>query len=380
MEIIVVGANHAGISAAMTILGHYTGHNVTMFEKDDNVSFVGADALLRLAGKIDSESSMWYSSPEKLISKGVELYMQTEVTSVDLDTKTVTGVTVNGESVTKSYDKLILATGSSARKLSVPGVDAENVLSLKTAHDAKKLFKYADSPTTASIAIVGSGHIGVELAIALSIQKQKDEDKFKGRKIMLFGRTERSLKGHIDDIFAAKIDELLVRNGVELHYSENLSAFKDNGKVLVTDLGEYAVDATVISAGFVANSELLAGEIYRLAGSCVYIVNDKQQTSNADVYAVGDVASSFMNVTGENVSIQLGSYATRSGIIAGHNAVTDNEYSTSVGTQGSSSINAYGFIVSTAGLTYDAAQNAFAKKGLVVSKSDFYALIKPQNF
>ncbi|MDR1033607.1 MAG: FAD-dependent oxidoreductase [Bifidobacteriaceae bacterium] len=378
MEIVIVGANHAGISAAMTILGHYTGHNVTMFEMDDNVSFVGADALLRLAGKIDSESSMWYSSPEKLQSKGVKLHMQTEVTAVDLKAKTVTGTAKSCESVVKHYDKLILATGSSARKLGVTGADAENVLTLKTAHDAKKLFKYADSPATRAIAIVGTGHIGVELAIALSIQKQKSADKFENRKIMLFGRSARSLKEHVDDIFATKIDDLLTENGVELHYGENLVAFQDDGKTLVTDSGKYAVDVTVISAGFVANSELLAGEIQRLEGSNVYIVNSAQQTSNADVYAVGDVASSYMNVTGENASIQLGSYATRSGIIAGHNAVTDNKYAKSIGTQGSSSINAYGFIVSTTGLTFGAAQATFSKRNIEVSKTDFTALVKPK--
>ncbi|WP_285013758.1 NAD(P)/FAD-dependent oxidoreductase, partial [Lactococcus garvieae] len=184
------------------------------------------------------------------------------------------------------------------------------------------------------IAVIGAGYIGTEIAEAA---------KRRGKEVLLFDAETTSLASYYDEDFAKGMDENLENHGVELHFGETAEAFKGtNGRVsqIVTNKGTYDVDMVINCIGFTANSALVGDKLDTLQNGAVK-VDKHQQTSNPDVYAVGDVATIYSNALQDFTYIALASNAVRSGIVAGHNI--GGTVLESAGVQGSNGISIFGY-------------------------------------
>ena len=140
-KIIVIGANHAGTTAINTIYSLNPYAEVTVIDRNSNVSFLGCGMALWIGEQIKGSEGLFYSSKEKLEAQGAVVHMETEVQNIDFQNKKVYAKTKFGAELIKEYDQLILATGSVPIVPDVPGKDLENVQLVKLFQNAEEVIK-----------------------------------------------------------------------------------------------------------------------------------------------------------------------------------------------------------------------------------------------
>lgn len=360
---VIIGANHAGIAAANTLLDNYKDQEVVMIDRNTNLSYLGCGTALWVGRQIDSYESLFYTEKSAFEEKGAKIYMETTVTAVDFANKQVHCQAKDGSEWAESYDKLVLATGSIPIAPNIPGKDLKNVEFLKLFQDGQQVDAAISKPEIKTVAVIGAGYIGVEIAEAA---------KRRGKEVLLFDAADRCLPNYYDAWFTEDMDRVLAENGIVLHYNELAKEYKGQEAVeaLVTDKGEYAVDLVINAIGFRPNNAL-GKEHLTLFANGAYLVDATQQTSDPDVYAVGDCATIYSNALQATTYIALATNAVRSGIVAGHNiGGTTLE---SIGVQGSNGISIFGYNMVSTGLTVNEATRA----GLKVKHTDFEDLQRP---
>ena len=347
MKVVIIGANHAGIAAANVLLDEYEGHEVVLIEKNNNISYVGAGTALWVAREVENRNDLFYTESKDFEEKGARILMETTVDRVDYDNKVVHAVTKDGEEIEESYDKLILATGSKPIEPNVPGKDLDGIHFLKLFQEGQAVDEELNSDKIEKVAVIGAGYIGVEIAEA--IQRR-------GKQVLLFDAMSTSLSNYYDEEFAQLMDKNLADNGIDLHFGELAEAYEgEEGRVkaIKTNKGHYDVDLVVNAIGFRPNNDLGQGHLELFANGA-YLVDRHQQTSDPDVYAIGDCATVYSNALQDTAYIALASNAVRSGIVGGHNvAGTDLEH---VGVQGSNGISIFGLNLVSTGYSIKACQ------------------------
>jgi NADH oxidase len=340
-KVVVVGANHAGTCAINTITGFNEGDEVVVFDQNSNISFLGCGMALWIGGQISKPDGLFYSNKEKLESQGAKVNMNSKVERIDFDKKFVCATLENGQKVEESYDKLILATGSLPIVPQIPGRDLENVQLVKLFQNAEEVIKKLENPDIKTIAVVGAGYIGVELAEAFERHNKK---------VIVVDIANTSLSSYYDPEFSALMDKNLSDHGIKLAFGETVKEIKGNGKVeaIVTDKNEYQCDMVILAIGFRPNTELGKDYLETMSNGA-YIVDETQQTSKKDVYAIGDCATVLFNSTGEKSYIALATNAVRSGIIAAYNAC--GKKLETIGVQGSNAISIYDLKLVSTGLS-----------------------------
>ena len=358
---VIVGTNHAGIAAANTLLDNFEDQEVVMIDRNNNLSYLGCGTALWVGRQIDSYENLFYTKREDFEAKGAKISMETTVDQIDYDKKEVHCIDKNGETFVESYDKLILATGSVPISPKVPGRDLKNIHFLKRFQDGQAVDQLLSTEGINKVAVIGAGYIGVEIAEAA---------KRRGKDVLLFDAMERSLPSYYDKWFTDDMDAILQEHEIELHFGELALEYKGADKVesIVTDKGEYGVDLVII--GFLPNNEL-GKEHLELFKNGAYLVDRHQQTSDPDVYAVGDCATIYSNALQDTTYIALATNAVRSGIVAGYNVGGVGLEST--GVQGSNGISIFGLHMVSTGLSVEAA----AKNGIKVKYTDFEDLQRP---
>lgn len=372
-KIVIVGGNHAGTAAINTILGSYPGNEVEVFEANTNTSFLGCGMAMWIGNQtIGAPESLFYSSPAKLEEAGANVHVCTEVTGIDFDTKTITYAPSDratpdspGASGTTTYDKLILSTGSLPIIPNLPGKDLENVQQVKLYQDAQVVIdKLEANPDIEHVTVVGAGYIGVELAEAFERH---------GKKVAVVDIAPTCLAGYYDEEFSAKMAENLKEHGLDCKFGQAVQEILGDGTKVTgikTDKEEFATDMVILAIGFRPNNALGKDRL-DLFRNGAYVVNKKQETSEPDVYAVGDCATVYDNAIRDVNYIALATNAVRSGIVAAHNACgTPLE---SAGVQGSNGICIFGYKLISTGITLAKA----GKFGIDALATDFEDWQKP---
>jgi 3-phenylpropionate/trans-cinnamate dioxygenase ferredoxin reductase component len=242
-----------------------------------------------LQGK--SEKDKIYVHPEDwYASHDVELVLETKVSDADGRAHEVT--LSDGRRV--EYSKLVVATGSSPRPLSVPGAELEGVLYLRRVEDSEQI---RDTLGTASrIAVIGGGWIGLEVAAAARLA---------GVEVTLIEQAElpllRVLGPEVAEIFA----DLHRRHEVELRFGAQIEEITgDGGRVRGVRLsgGEVDAEAVVVGVGIAPNTAL--AEAAGLGVDDGVVVDQFLRSTDPDVYAVGDVASAFHPLFGRHIRVE----------------------------------------------------------------------------
>lgn len=348
MDIVVIGANHAGTAAINTIQQNYPDVRVHVFDQNSNISFLGCGMALWIGHQISGPDGLFYATPEQFAQKGAQVHLQCQVLSIDYENQTVHAKEADGTLCDQHYDKLILATGSLPVRPNLPGMELENVQFVKLFQDAQSVVKKLENREIKHVTVVGAGYIGVELAEAFVRN---------GRETRLIDCADTCLSGYYDVDFCKKMAEHLSSHGVELCFGQCVSAIEgEEGKVrrIVTSQGALDTDMVVFAIGFKPNTELGASHLQLLRGA--YHVNRCQQTSDPNVYAIGDCATVYNNAKQADDYIALATNAVRSGILAAHNAC--GTHLESPGVQGSNGISIWGLNLFSTGLTLQKAKEA----------------------
>ncbi|KAG0484229.1 hypothetical protein HPP92_008308 [Vanilla planifolia] len=233
-------------------------------------------------------------TPKWYKEQGIELVLGTRVKSADVKRKTLT--TAAGETI--SYKTLIIATGARALKLEefgVKGSDAENVCYLRNLADATRLVSIMQSFNGGNAVVIGGGYIGMECAAALVTNRIKVTMVFPEPHCMA-----RLFTPKIADFYEAYYES----RGVDFIKGTVLSSFENDsdGKVtavILRDGTRVPTNMVVVGIGIRPNTSLFEGQLSIEKGGIK--VNGRMQTSNASVYAVGDVASFPVKLFGSDI-------------------------------------------------------------------------------
>lgn len=363
-KVVIVGTNHAGTAATNTILDNSKDHQVTVFDANSNISFLGCGMALWIGNQIDGPDGLFYSNKETLESKGAKIYMETPVERIDFENKIVYAKTLTGEVIEAEYDDLILATGSLPIVPKLEGGDLENVQKVKLYQHAEVVIDKLADPTIKDVVVVGAGYIGVELAEAFQRH---------GKSVTLIDIAQTSLPAYYDAPFTAMMNENLSGNGIKLAFGETVQKLEGNGKVerVITDKATHPADMVVLAIGFRPNTEL-GSEFLTTFKNGAYLVDKRQRTSAQGVYAIGDCATVYDNSLDRPSYIALATNAVRSAIVAAHNVLGNSVES--AGVQGSNGIAIYDLKMVSTGVTAERA----ALLGLDVAYTDIEDYQKPE--
>ncbi|BBZ16461.1 pyridine nucleotide-disulfide oxidoreductase [Mycolicibacterium gadium] len=284
-----MGGGLAGAKAAEALRDKDFDGHIVLFAAEEHLPYerppLSKEFLLgkKQFGEFTAASSAWYRDHH------VELQLGTEVSAIDPDGHTVS----LPDGTTVGYDKLLLATGSTPRRPPIPGADAEGVLYLRTIDEAQALNSVLAEGT--SLAIVGAGWIGLEVAAGA---------RDRGAAVTVVETAEVPLMGALGreagEVFAAMHRD----HGVDLRLGTTVDEITTaGGKATGLKLGDgstVAADAVLVAVGATANIGL-AEQAGLATGNGGVLVDAALRTSNADIFAVGDIAAAEHPVFGTRI-------------------------------------------------------------------------------
>jgi 3-phenylpropionate/trans-cinnamate dioxygenase ferredoxin reductase subunit len=242
---------------------------------------------------------------------GIELWPAAAVVAIDRGASTV----VLGDGARLPYDVLLLATGSSARPLGVPGAELDGVLQLRTVDDADRV--RAGLVGATAVAVVGGGWIGAEVA---AVARQL------GRDVTLVHPGPAPLQKVLGPEVAEVYRRLHTDHGVRLVGGQRVSAVRGSGSVeaLVTDRGAVVpADLVVVGVGARPRTEL--AEAAGLAVDDGVVVDATLRTGDPRVFAAGDVARAWHPLLGRSLRVEHWANARNQGPVAARNMLGAGE-------------------------------------------------------
>ena len=307
MRILVIGANAAGMSAASRIKRKETASEVVVLEKTHEVSYGACGLPFYIAGLNDDIDLVRIRSVADFEKNGIVMRTGHTAERIDFEQKTVFGTTDAGKAFSTRYDRLLIASGARARKLSLPGAEKGNIFTLKTPHDAERI-RTAIEHKRANVVIIGGGAIGLELAEACLLREVKT--------LRVIESAGQLLPG-FDEEFARAAKDELEKRGASVQLQERVTAFSGGDAVscVTTDKGSYDADIVIVSIGVVPDTEFAEG-LKKLPNGAIE-TDAGMQTSEKDVFAAGDCASVWHMLLQKPVYIPLGTYANKLGRLAG---------------------------------------------------------------
>ncbi|WP_435170918.1 FAD-dependent oxidoreductase [Paenibacillus glycanilyticus] len=348
MKIAVIGCTHAGTAAVTQMAKLYPEAQITVYERNDNVSFLSCGIALHVGGVVQDVKKLFYASPQQLTDMGVQMKLRHDVLEVHTEAKTILARNLEtNEEKLESYDKLVVTTGSWPIIPKLKGMELENIVLCKNYTHAQAIIEKAKHANR--ITVIGAGYIGIELVEAFEQL---------GKQVTLIDNMDRILYKYLDREFTDAIEQELGNRGIELKLAQTVTGFRgEEGKVntVVTTAGEYDTDLVVLCIGFRPNTDLLKGQIDMLPNGAI-IVDEYMRTSNPDVMAAGDSCAVFYNPTHKHAYIPLATNAVRMGTLVARNLVAPTvRY---MGTQGTSGIKIYEQNIASTGMTELAALDA----------------------
>lgn len=311
MRVVVVGGGAAGASAAARAKRINPNSEVVLIEATNLITHGPCGIPYALSGIVRPDSLYTYTPEEFERERGVKVLVNTEVIRVDVDRKVVTALR-NGKHIELSWDRLVLATGAMPAIPKVAGIDLNGVIAVRHPAYVNKIIEVLSNAS--NVAVVGGSYLGLELVESLLMM---------GKRVLLFELTNQLLPTSLDADTSLLVLNELLKKGVEIHLNEALTEIKGNSSVksLITDKGEYKVDAVVLATGVRPNTKLAKDAGIELGPTGAIKVNEYMETNVEDVYAAGDAAEKVHRITGKNVWIPLAPTANKEGQVAGANAV-----------------------------------------------------------
>ncbi|VTY32263.1 FAD-dependent oxidoreductase [Streptococcus anginosus] len=304
MKIIIVGGVAGGMSAATRLRRLKEDAEIIIFEKGPFVSFANCGLPYYVSGEIANRENLLVQTPESLKARfRLDVRPFHEVTAISPDQHTVT-VRHDGKEFTETYDRLILSPGAKPFVPPIEGLEtAENTYTLRNVPDLDKIMLALEKQPKEAV-VIGAGFIGLEMAENL---------RKRGLKVTIVEKAPHVLPP-LDEEMAAFVQAELLKNGIQVMTSQSATRFEDKGQVIVLENGQkIASDVTILSVGVQPENALAQAAGIELGLRGGILVNERYETSQPDIYAVGDAIVVKQEITGEDALISLASPANRQG-------------------------------------------------------------------
>lgn len=328
MKYLIVGGVAGGATAAARIRRNTEKAEIIMFEKGQYISYANCGLPYYIGGVIEDRNKLFVQTPEAFGKRfNIDVRVNSEVTGIDIVNKIVSVRTKDGREYTEQYDKLLLSPGASPVVPPLKGIDSKGIFTLRNVNDTDNIKKYIDNNNVKRAVIVGAGFIGLEMAENL---------KHAGIDVSIVEMSNQVM-GPVDYSMAALVHEHLQQKGVKLYLEQAVDSFstKDNSlKVNFKSGISLDTDLVILSIGVRAETRLASEAGIRLGEMRGIYVNEYLQTSDENVYAVGDAIEYPHPITGKPWLNFLAGPANRQARIVADNMVFGNKmkYEGSIGT------------------------------------------------
>lgn len=336
-DILIIGGGPAGVVAATTAKKHYPLKQVTLIRKEKKA--VIPCGIPYIFNRLDSvEKNLMPDQP--LLNNQINLII-TEITEINPKDKKV--VAKNGN--VYSYDKLILALGSTPQLIPIPGSEKQGVWLVKKDYEYLKKLRQAVLKSK-NIIIIGGGFIGVEFAEELS--------NIKNLNIYIIEKLNHCLITNFDEEFALAAEEKLKNKGVKILTNKTIKQIqgKEAVEYVELDSGEkIPADLIILSIGARPNVDLAKKAGIKTEEKGGIIVDEYMKTNIPDIFAIGDCAQTKDFITSKNIPVMLASVASTEARIAANNLYQIELIRENKGTVGVFSTFIDGLALGVAGLT-----------------------------
>ncbi|HAR94494.1 MAG TPA: pyridine nucleotide-disulfide oxidoreductase [Deltaproteobacteria bacterium] len=325
-RIVVIGGSAAGPKAAARARRMDEDAEITIIQKDADLSMASCGYPYYVGGVFD-DRRMLLSTPAGVVrdpnffmnAKNIAAKTETEAISIDRVGKTVGCKNRRtGETESLTYDKLIIATGATPRLPPVPGINLAGVTTLQSMQDADYLRAIRDERKIKKAVVVGGGLIGVETCEAMELA---------GIKITIIELLPQLLT-FLDWEMAKLVENHVRSRNADVITESGVAAFLgENGRLTAVKLQngtELPCELAVVAIGVTPNTKLAREAGLHIGKAGGISVDAFMQTSDPDIYAVGDCVEVPHLITGNKVLAPLGDLANLQGRVAGENAMVGN--------------------------------------------------------
>lgn len=325
---LIVGGVAGGATAAARIRRITEDIEIILFEKGEYISYANCGLPYYIGGVIEERDRLFVQTPEAFGKRfNVDVRTLSKVTAINTADKNVTVRTANGEEYTESYDKLLLSPGALPVVPPLDGIDSEGIFTLRNVSDTDRIKAYITDHNVKRAVIVGGGFIGLEMAENL---------KHAGAQVAVVEMANQVM-APIDYSMAALVHEYLQQQDVKLYLEQAVEGFSRNDNELTVHFKsgiDLKADMVLLSIGVRAETGLAQAAGLKIGEMRGIWVDEYLQTSDENIYAVGDAIEYPHPITGKPWLNFLAGPANRQARIVADNMVLGNKvkYEGSIGT------------------------------------------------
>lgn len=319
MKYLIVGAVAGGASTAARLRRLDEHAEIIIFEKGEYISYANCGLPYYIGDVIKDRNKLFVQTAASFNQRfNIDVRVTTEVTMIDPVKKSVTAVKqTTGEVYEEAYDKLILSPGAEPLRPPLPGITSEGIFTLRNVKDTDYIKSYTQHKAVKKVLVIGAGFIGLEMA-------ENFHDL--GLEVTIIEMGNQIL-APVDFPVAAIVQQHIRFKGIHLRLSTAVTGFTKNGQQIEVALnnGEVLIaDMVLLSIGVRPDTRLAVQAGLKIGLAKGIWVNEYLQTSDPDIYAVGDAIEFENPITGQSMITYLAGPANKQGRICANNVVLGN--------------------------------------------------------
>ena len=345
MKILIVGGVAGGASVAARLRRMDEQAEIILFERGEYISYANCGLPYYIGGTIADRDNLFVQTVDGFSKRfKIDIRVLQEVICINRENKSITIQNlITNKEYTESYDKLILSTGSEPVKPPIKGIDSRKIFTLRNVPDTDKIKNFLITHKPQKAVVIGGGFIGLEMVENLHNA---------GLEVQLVEKADQVM-APIDFSMAAIVHQQLRQKGVELYLKEVVTSFleEEKGVRIVLESGrELISDMVIFSIGVRPDIKIVKDAGLELGTTGGIKVNSYMQTSDNNIYALGDAVEILNPVINKQMLIPLAGPANKQARIVADNILEDNKY-IYPGTIGTSIAKVFDLTVAATGLS-----------------------------
>lgn len=316
---LIVGGVAGGATTAARLRRNDEKAEIILFEKGEHISYANCGLPYYLGGTITDRDKLFVQTPETFqATLNVDVRNLSEVIEIDRDKKRVqVKKWPGGQTYWETYDKLVLSPGAEPVKPPIVGIDTPGIFTLRNVADTDKIKQYVETKRPRRAVVIGAGFIGLEMA----------ENLHQLGIFVTIVEMSAQVMVMLDYEMAAEVHQHFKVKGVECYLGDGVQGLTPNGDLISLKLNSGRIletDLVILSIGVRPDSELAKRAGLTIGATKGIWVNEYLQTSDPDIYAVGDAIEFTNPITGKPTITYLAGPANKQGRICADNLAFGN--------------------------------------------------------